>query len=146
MTLDEARAADAADPLAHCRSRFALPESVIYLDGNSLGALPAATPAAQTDLVERQWRDRLIRGWNEGWIEAPRRVGAKIAPLIGAGAHEVIATDSTSANIFKLIVAVLQASDRRTVLSEAGNFPTDLHVAEGAVRCVPGKRLEIVTR
>lgn len=146
MTRDEARAADMADPLAHCRARFALPDGVIYLDGNSLGALPAATPAAQTDLVERQWRDRLIRGWNEGWIEAPRRVGAKIAPLIGAQAHEVIATDSTSANIFKLIVAVLQSSDRRTVLSEAGNFPTDLHVAEGAVRCVPGARLEIVTR
>jgi kynureninase len=146
MTRDEARAADAADPLAHCRVRFALPDGVIYLDGNSLGALPAATPAAQTDLVERQWRDRLIRGWNEGWIEAPRRVGAKIAPLIGAHAHEVIATDSTSANIFKLIVAALQSGDRRTVLSEAGNFPTDLHVAEGAVRCVPGARLEIVTR
>jgi kynureninase len=146
MTLDEARTADAADPLAHCRDRFALPEGVIYLDGNSLGALPAATPAAQADLVERQWRDRLIRGWNEGWIEAPRRVGAKIAPLIGAEAHEMIATDSTSANIFKLIVATLQASGRRTVLSEAGNFPTDLHIAEGAVACVPGARLEIVTR
>lgn len=146
MTLDEARAADAADPLAHCRSRFALPEGVIYLDGNSLGALPVATPSAQSDMVERQWRDRLIRGWNEGWIEAPRRVGAKIAPLIGAQPHEVIATDSTSANIFKAIVAVLQASERRTVLSEAGNFPTDLHIAEGAVGCVPGTRLKIVTR
>ncbi|RHW17919.1 kynureninase [Sphingomonas gilva] len=146
MTLEEACAADAADPLRACRDRFALPEGVIYLDGNSLGALPAATPARQADLVERQWRDRLIRGWNEGWIEAPRRVGAKIAPLIGAAPHEVIAADSTSANLFKLIVAVLQAGERRTVLSEAGNFPTDLHVAEGAVRCVPGARLEIVTR
>jgi kynureninase len=116
------------------------------LDGNSLGALPVATPAAQSDLVERQWRDRLIRGWNEGWIEAPRRVGGKIAPLIGAQPHEVIATDSTSANIFKLVVAALQASDRHVVLSEAGNFPTDLHVAEGAVKCVPGARLHIVTR
>ncbi|GGB16531.1 kynureninase [Sphingomonas metalli] len=147
MTRDEARALDAADPIAAVRDRFALPEGVIYLDGNSLGALPAATVAAAGDLVARQWGERLIRSWNEGWIDAPQRIGAKIAPLIGAAADEVIACDSTSANIFKLLVAALRVDPkRRTVLSEAGNFPTDLHIAEGAVACVPGARLEVVPR
>ena len=147
MTRDEARARDAADPLAPMRQRFDLPAGVIYLDGNSLGALPRATPAAMADAVSRQWGERLIRSWNEGWIDAPTRIGAKIAPLIGAGAHEVIVGDSTSANLFKALVAALRIDPARTtVLSEAGNFPTDLHVAEGAVGCVPGARLKVVAR
>ena len=83
MTLDEVRALDAADPLAAYREQFALPDGVIYLDGNSLGALPRATPAALADVATRQWGDRLIRSWNEGWIDAPQRIGGKIAPLIG---------------------------------------------------------------
>lgn len=147
MTLDEARAADAVDPLRPTRARFRLPDGLIYLDGNSLGALPAETPGVMADSVETAWGDRLIRSWNEGWIEAPRRIGDRIAPLIGAARGEVIACDSTSANLYKLIVAALQASDgRRSVLSEAGNFPTDLHVAEGAVAAVPGARLMVVPR
>jgi len=147
MTLDEVRALDAADPLAACREQFALPEGVIYLDGNSLGALPKATPAALADVATRQWGDRLIRSWNEGWIDAPQRIGAKIAPLIGAAADEVIIGDTTSTHLFKALVAALRASpDRHTVLSEAGNFPTDLHIAEGAVACVPGARLKVVAR
>lgn len=147
MTEDDARALDAADPLAHHRARFALPDGVIYLDGNSLGALPRATPAALADLATRQWGERLIRSWNEGWIDAPERLGAKIAPLIGAAADEVIVSDTTSANLFKAIVAALRSNpDRHTVLSEAGNFPTDLYIAEGAVACVPGARLNIVPR
>jgi kynureninase len=147
MTLDEARALDAADPLAAYREQFALPEGVIYLDGNSLGALPKATPAALADVATRQWGDRLIRSWNEGWIDAPQRIGAKIAPLIGAAADEVIIGDTTSTHLFKALVAALRANpDRRTVLSEAGNFPTDLHIAEGAVACVPGARLKVVAR
>ncbi len=147
MTLDEARALDAADPLAAYREQFALPDGVIYLDGNSLGALPRATPAALADVATRQWGDRLIRSWNEGWIEAPQRIGGKIAPLIGAAADEVIIGDTTSTHLFKALVAALRANpDRHTVLSESGNFPTDLHIAEGAVACVPGARLKIVAR
>ena len=151
MTLDHARALDAADPLATMRARFTLPDGVIYLDGNSLGALPAATPAAIADATTRQWGERLIRSWNEGWIDAPVRLGGKIAPLIGGRADEVIVGDSTSASLFKALVAALREAARidparRVVLSEAGNFPTDLHVAEGAVACVPGASLRVVPR
>ncbi len=147
MTPDEARTRDAADPLRQYRDAFILPEGVIYLDGNSLGPLPRATPAALADIAERQWGDRLIRSWNEGWIDAPRRVGGKIARLIGAAEDEVIVADSTSVNLFKLLVAALRhAAPRTKVLSETGNFPTDLHIAEGAAGCVPGTRLNAVPR
>ncbi|KQO06115.1 kynureninase [Sphingomonas sp. Leaf242] len=147
MTLEDARALDATDPIAAYRDKFALPEDVIYLDGNSLGALPKATPAALADVANRQWGHRLIRSWNEGWIDAPQRIGAKIAPLIGAVADEVIIGDTTSTHLFKALVAGLRSNpERHTVLSEAGNFPTDLHIAEGAVACVPGARLEVVAR
>ncbi|RNJ64144.1 MAG: kynureninase [Porphyrobacter sp. IPPAS B-1204] len=131
----EARAAefDAADPLANYRERFMLPDGVIYLDGNSLGALPKATPAAVQRVVEQEWGEGLIRSWNDaGWFEAAGRVGAKIAPLIGAAPHEVIACDSTSVNLFKLIAAALQMlPGRKVVLSEPGNFPTDLYMIAG---------------
>ena len=147
MTRDDARALDAADPLAPLRDRFDLPDGVIYLDGNSLGALPRAVPAALADAATRQWGERLIRSWNEGWIDAPQRLGARIAPLIGAAADEVIVGDTTSTHLFKAIVAALRHDPtRRTVVSEAGNFPTDLHIAEGAVACVPGARLRVVER
>ncbi|MBJ6121846.1 kynureninase [Sphingomonas mollis] len=147
MTRDEIDALDAADPLAPMRARFALPDGVIYLDGNSLGALPRDTGAAMADMVSRQWGDRLIRSWNEGWIDAPTRLGGKIAPLVGAATDEVIVGDSTSANLFKALVAALRIDPaRRVVVSEAGNFPTDLHVAEGAVACVPGAMLKVVPR
>lgn len=147
MTRDEARALDAADPLRHFRSKFALPEGLVYLDGNSLGPLPRSTAPMLTDMVDRQWGERLIRSWNEGWIEAPQRIGGKIARLIGAQPDEVIVTDSTSVNLFKLIVAALQLDpSRTTIVTEAGNFPTDLHVAEGAVSCVPGATLKPVAR
>lgn len=147
-SLADARALDAVDPLAGFRDAFALPEGVIYLDGNSLGPLPRAAAEALADTTHRQWGDRLIRSWNEGWIDAPERIGAKIARLIGAGHEEVIACDSTSVNLFKLLTAVLLTlpEGRRTVLSEAGNFPTDIHVAQGALRCIPGARLRAVER
>lgn len=131
----ESRAAefDAADPLASYRERFTLPEGVIYLDGNSLGALPKATPAAVQRVVEQEWGEGLIRSWNSaGWFEASGRVGGKIAPLIGANPHEVIACDSTSVNLFKLIAAALaMRPGRKVVLSEPGNFPTDLYMIAG---------------
>lgn len=150
MTIDlgTARARDAADPLRGCRERFALPDGILYLDGNSLGVLPRATIARQQEVVARQWGDSLIRSWNEhGWIDAPQRVGAKIARLIGAKPYEVIVADSVSVNLFKLIVAAAAlAPDRPLLLSESGNFHTDLHIASGAAECVPGLRLEVVAR
>lgn len=135
----EARAAeyDAADPLSGYRNRFVLPEGVIYLDGNSLGALPKATPEVLRRVVEQEWGEGLIRSWNasafgQGWFEAAGRVGAKIAPLVGAQADEVIACDSTSVNLFKLIAAALQMRPgRKVILSEPGNFPTDLYMIAG---------------
>ncbi len=147
MNLADAQALDAADPLATYRVRFVCPPGVIYLDGNSLGQLPMATVTASADVIERAWGERLIRSWNEGWINAPQRVGGMIAPLIGADADEVIAADSTSVNLYKLIVAALRLDpSRNVVVSEAGNFPTDLHVAEGAVAAVAGAQLRVVER
>jgi kynureninase len=146
MTLDEARGLDAADPLRPLRERFVIPEGLIYLDGNSLGVLPRATADRQRQVVEREWGERLIRSWNEaGWIEAPQRIGAKIAKLIGAKPNEVIVADSTSVNLFKLLVAAAALSDRPTLLTEAGNFHTDLHIASGAAE-LTGLRLHIAPR
>ena len=145
MTLDQAQAMDAADPLASYRAQFLCPRDVIYLDGNSLGQLPLATVAASAEAIKAAWGQRLIRGWNEGWIDAPQRVGAMIAPLIGAEPDEVISADSTSVNLYKLIVAALRLDlKRNVVVSEAGNFPTDLHIAEGAVVAVAGAELRVV--
>ena len=131
--LDRARALDDADPLALFRDSFDLPEGVIYFDGNSLGCLPSATPARLEQMVRKEWGRDLIGSWNSaGWIDLPRTVGAKIAPLIGAKPHEVIAADSVSVNLFKLISAALaMRPGRKVVLSEPGNFPTDLYMIEG---------------
>ncbi len=126
-------AMDRDDPLAPFRDEFILPEGVIYLDGNSLGALPRATPGRVAAVVEQEWGAGLIRSWNDaGWIELPARVGDKIGRLLGAPEGTVIAADSTSINVFKLLAAALRLrSGRRVILSEAGNFPTDLYIAEG---------------
>jgi kynureninase len=148
MNLDEVRALDAADPLRRFRDRFFIPKGIIYLDGNSLGVLPKATIERQREVVEQEWGTSLIRSWNDhGWIDAPQRIGAKIARLIGAKPHEVIVTDSVTVNLFKLITAAAALSpDRHLLLSEAGNFHTDLHVASGAIEAVPNMRLEILSR
>jgi kynureninase len=148
ITLEQCRDLDAADPLAAFRGRFALPEGTIYLDGNSLGALPRAASEAVGALIDQQWGPSLIRGWlAHGWIDAPARVGGKIARLIGAQAHEVLAADSTSVNLFKLVVGALQAQPgRRKVISEPGNFPTDLYMIQGAIGTLGGRRLELVRR
>ena len=131
-----AKLLDAGDPLASYREQFDVPEGVIYLDGNSLGCLPSATPARLEQVVREEWGRDLIRSWNSaGWIDMPARVGAKIAPLIGAQPHEVIACDSTSVNLFKLISAALaMRPGRKVVLSEPGNFPTDIYMIEGLER------------
>lgn len=142
-------ALDAADPLAPFRTRFVLPEGVTYLDGNSLGALPVATAERQMRVLHDEWGQGLIRSWNSAdWIGAPARVGAKIARLLGAAAHEVTVADSTSVNLFKIIVGALQMQrGRHVILSEPGNFPTDLYLIESAIRTLGGgHRLELASR
>ncbi|HEX6492539.1 MAG TPA: aminotransferase class V-fold PLP-dependent enzyme, partial [Candidatus Dormibacteraeota bacterium] len=136
---DACAALDAADPLAAMRGRFLL-EGLIYLDGNSLGALPAATPPRLAEVVAEEWGRGLIRSWNDaGWIEAPRRLGDKVAPLIGAEAGEVLVADSTSVNLFKLLGAAVRARPgRRVILSHADNFPADLYVAQGLCELLEG--------
>lgn len=126
-------ARDAADPLAFARERFALPEGIIYLDGNSLGPLPKATAERLRQTVEQEWGQGLIRSWNEAdWINAPARLGAKIARLIGARPHEVLVADSTSVNLYKLAAAAAALRPERSViLTEPGNFPTDLYILQG---------------
>jgi len=146
FTLDEARALDMHDPLRAFRERFILPEEIVYLDGNSLGALPARSAARLREAVENEWGRGLIRSWNlHDWIGAPQRAGALIAPLIGAKASEVVVADSTSQNLFKLIVSAIRAAGGRgAVLTEAGNFPTDLYIAEGAVGLFGDCTLKVV--
>jgi kynureninase len=131
--LDRARELDAADPLSTFRTRFALPEGVIYLDGNSLGALPKAAIERVQQVVTGEWGEGLIRSWNDAdWIGLPQRIGAKIAPLIGAQPNEVIVADSVSVNLFKLMSAALQMRPgRKIILSEPGNFPTDVYMIQG---------------
>jgi kynureninase len=147
-TLADVGRFDAEDPLRVYRDRFALPEGVIYLDGNSLGALPKAAVARVADTVSREWGEGLMRSWNSaGWIDAPARVGAKIARLIGAAADEVTVADSTSVNLFKLLSAAIGARPgRRVILTEPGNFPTDLYIAQGLADLLPGIELRVVPR
>ncbi|MGW0366497.1 kynureninase [Streptomyces sp. NPDC002990] len=128
---------DAADELGKLRERFTLPDGVVYLDGNSLGALPAGVAAATADVVTRQWGELLIRSWDEsGWWTAPERIGDKIAPLIGAAPGQVVVGDSTSVNLFKALVgaARLASPGRTRMLVDAATFPTDGYIAESAAR------------
>ncbi|WP_421788738.1 kynureninase [Hyphobacterium sp.] len=138
---DDIARLDADDPLAPFRDRFDTPDGLIYLDGNSLGCLPKATKARMADVVEREWGQDLIRSWNKNdWIGAPRRIGAKIASLIGANGDEVIVGDTTSVNVFKCLSASLQLnSERHTLLSETGNFPTDAYMMEGLAAIAPDR-------
>lgn len=131
LTPADLAALDASDPLGPTRARFRLPENVIYLDGNSLGALVANVPAHVAAVTEAQWGEGLIRSWNtHDWIDLPARVGNRIAPLIGAAEGTVVATDSTSINLFKVLVAGLRLRPGRSViLTESGNFPTDAYMA-----------------
>ena len=135
MILADLEAMDRDDPLAWVRERFVLPEGVVYLDGNSLGALPCATAARVAQVVEAEWGAGLIRSWNDaGWITLAARVGGKIGRLIGAPFGTVSVGDSTSVNVFKLLAAALSLRpDRRVILSERSNFPTDLYIAEGLI-------------
>ncbi|MGY2290745.1 kynureninase [Pseudomonas sp. SDO528_S397] len=131
------QALDAQDPLAPLRAQFALPDGVIYLDGNSLGARPVAALARAQAVIAQEWGNGLIRSWNSaGWADLSQRLGDRLAPLIGAGEGEVVITDTTSINLFKVLSAALTVQrqrqpQRKVIVSEASNFPTDLYIAEG---------------
>jgi kynureninase len=148
-TREACQALDATDPLAPLRAQFAIPEGLIYLDGNSLGVLPVATPARVAQVVQQEWGQGLIRSWNDaGWMALAQRTGDKIARLVGAGPGELVVADSTSVNLFKVLSAALsiaRADDpaRRVIVSEPGNFPTDLYIAE-SLAAQHGCTLELV--
>lgn len=131
-----ALALDARDPLAPLRKRFRLPEGVVYLDGNSLGALPDDVPGTLDDVVLRQWGVGLIRSWNDhDWWNAPTRVGAAIAPIIGAAEGQVVCGDSTSVQLFNAMVAAVRLRPGRTViLTDPDTFPTDGYLADSVAR------------
>ena len=149
MKREDCLALDAADPLAPLRAQFDLPPGLVYLDGNSLGVLPRTAPSRVAAVVRDEWGRDLISSWNSaGWITLPQRVGDKIARLVGAGAGELVAADSTSVNLYKVLVAAshivrADAPARRVILSERSNFPTDLYIAEGLAREI-GWELELI--
>ena len=131
-----ARHLDETDPLAHFRQAFVVAEpDLIYLDGNSLGRLPRRTGERLQAVVEKEWGRDLIRSWNAGWYGAPARLGDKLAPLLGASEGEVVVGDSTSVNLFKLVmVALALRPDRNRIISDTLNFPSDLYILRGCSR------------
>src|SRR5215217_3338332 len=133
MDTDQAQQLDAVDPLAFARDRFQLPDGIIYLDGNSLGALPRRAASSIMETVEQQWGDDLIASWTKhDWIDWPTRIAAKLAPIVGAKPSELLIADSTSVCLFKLLAAAVRARPgRKTILTQRHNFPTDLYVAQG---------------
>ena len=134
------REMDARDPLRSLRELFIIPDGLVYLDGNSLGVLPKAAPERVARAITEEWGQGLIRSWNSaGWFDLPRRLGDKIAPLVGARPGDLVATDSTSVNLYKVLsaamgIAAQQAPSRRVVVSERSNFPTDLYIAQSLCR------------
>lgn len=144
--------ADEADPLAHFRQEFSLPEGVIYLDGNSLGARPVAAAARAAAVLEQEWGHDLIGSWNKHhWFELPSRIGEKICRLIGGSAGGCVVTDTTSINVFKALAAALRIQrethpERRVIISERENFPTDIYMVQGLIELlgeVEGARYEL---
>lgn len=146
MTLDDAIALDASDPLRAFRDEFQLRDGLIYLDGNSLGAAPRATAGRLASAISQEWGEGLISSWvGADWINAPRRIGDKIGALLGAQPGEIVAADSTSVNIFKALTAACSLRPNRPViLSEATNFPTDIYMMQG-IEAFSGGRLQAVT-
>ena len=139
--VSHARELDARDELASYRDEFVIDDpNLIYLDGNSLGRLPKRTVDFMRNAIEHEWGVRLIRGWNEGWIDMPTELGAKIARLVGAQADEILVTEGTSINLFKLAAAALKARpDRTGVVSDVLNFPSDLYILQGLIELM-GKK------
>src|SRR5260370_4314730 len=135
---DDCLALAAAGPLRGCRARLTLAEGLIYLAGNSLGALPRGVAEHVAQVVTGEWGEGLIRSWNAaGWYASPARVGAKLAPLLGAKPHEVTVTESISINLFKLLVAAARMRpDRKVILAEHRNFPSDNHIVHSVARLV----------
>lgn len=146
MDRTAALATDAQDPLADLRQHFTLPDGVLYLDGNSLGALQPRVAHRVREVVEHEWGSGLIRSWNDaGWVELPRRIAARLAPLLGADADEIAVTDSTSTNLFKALAAARQLRpDRHRLLTDDANFPTDVYVARGLAELAGDLEVEIV--
>lgn len=152
MTRDDCLALDRADPLAALRNAFALPPDTIYLDGNSLGAQPRAALQRAQELIAHEWGAGLIRSWNTaGWFALPLRLGNKLAPLIGAGRDEVVVTDSTSINLFKLLAGALRiqaagpdAARRKVIVAERDSFPTDLYMVQGLAGLLGGYRIRLI--
>jgi len=152
ITRADCLAHDARDPLAALRDRFDLPAGLIYLDGNSLGARPRAALPRVQEVVAREWGSDLIKSWNTaGWFDLPKRLGDRLAPLVGAGTGEVAVTDSTSLNLFKALAAALRiqaqgvGNERRVIVTERSNFPTDIYMAEGLSRWLErGYRVRLV--
>jgi kynureninase len=144
-SLAECKQWDQRDPFAQTRSQFLLKPGLIYLDGNSLGALPKASVERSRAMIEDEWGRDLIRSWNvHGWFDLPHRLGAKIAPLIGAAADEVLVADSTSVNIFKIAsAAMMLRGSRRRIVTELGNFPSDNYVLQG-LASLSGGAIEVV--
>jgi kynureninase len=145
--IDYARQLDAADPLTAYRERFVIDDTeLIYLDSNSLGRLPRATTGRLSEVILYEWGGRLVRGWSEGWFEAPQRIGGKLARLLGAAEDEVILADSTSVNLFKLALAALRAASgargragRRTIITDDLNFPSDHYILQGIAQLAGGR-------
>ena len=137
LTLADCRDMDARDPLAALRDQFDLPADIIYLDGNSLGAMPKTSLARAQEVITQEWGVGLIRSWNTaGWFDMPRKLGNKLARLVGGKENEVVVTDTTSTNLFKVMAAALRQQKetqpkRRVIVSERNNFPTDLYITQG---------------
>ena len=131
-----AKELDSFDNLKHFRQKFVMDDpKLIYLDGNSLGMLPVATPERIQNVITKEWGSNLIRNWNEGWYERSQEIAAKLAPLIGAQPDEVIIADSTSVNLFKLAYAALQfQKGKRAIVSDELNFPSDIYILQGLVK------------
>ncbi len=143
LSLEDVRRWDKDDPLRDRRDDFALPDGVLYLDGNSLGPLTHAASERVARTVGGEWGQGLICSWDAGWMTAPARIGDRLAQVVGASPGEVVAADSTTVNLFKLCAAAIaMRPGRARLLTEAGNFPTDRHVLEGLARLRPDLRIE----
>jgi kynureninase len=140
LTREECMELDAKDPLAGYRSDFCLPENLVYLDGNSLGALPKRTADALANTISKEWGEGLIGSWGEaGWYSMPVSLGDRIGRLIGAASGQTVVCDGTSINIYKALRAAMDLNpDRTVIVSEKGSFPTDLYISEGAMSAKEG--------